>query len=82
MSQRYNGNTKKTKAERKSARDLKYLRIMPDNSAEGLESRWEHGWGYYLRMSIHPKSCRVFPLNVDATLRSDSWKGAVGVSFT
>ena len=36
-----NDNTKKTKATRHSARDLKNLYILPKNSAEGLGSRRE-----------------------------------------
>ena len=39
MSQRYNYRQhKKVKAERKSARDLKNLHILPENSAEDLRS--------------------------------------------
>ena len=45
MNQRYNDN-KKTKAERKSASDLENLRILLENSAEGLGSRREHCWSY------------------------------------
>ena len=29
-------------------------------------------------MRIHPKSCRMFTLKVAVTLRSRSWKAAVG----
>ena len=39
MSQRYSGNKKKAKAGRNSARDLKNLCILPENSAEQLGSR-------------------------------------------
>ena len=45
MNQRYNDN-KKTKAERKSASDFENLRILLENSAEGLGSRRERCWGY------------------------------------
>ena len=45
MNQRYNDN-KKTKAERKSASDFENLRILLENSAEGLGSRRERYWGY------------------------------------
>ena len=58
---------------------MKHLCIFPENSAESLGSRRERCWGYYLSMRIHPKSCRIFLQNVNATLLSDSWKGAVGV---
>ena len=37
---------KKAKAARYSARDLKNLHILPENSAEGLGSRREHCWHY------------------------------------
>ena len=38
--------TQKAKAERKSARNLKNLHILLENSAEGLRSRREHCWSY------------------------------------
>ena len=44
MSQRYKGNIKKAKATRYSARDLKNLCILQENSAEGLKSRRKCWW--------------------------------------
>ena len=38
--------TYKSKAARYSAKDLKNLRILPENSAEGLGSSREHCWSY------------------------------------
>ena len=46
MSQRYNNNIKRPKPLRYSARDLKNLRILLENSAEGLKSRRERCWRY------------------------------------
>ena len=46
MSQRYNDNIKRPKPLRYSARDLKNLRILHENSAEGLGSRRECCWRY------------------------------------
>ena len=46
MSQIYNGNIKKAKVTRNSTRDLKNLRILPENLAEVLGSRKEHCWSY------------------------------------
>ena len=37
---------KKAKASRYSAKDLKNLRILPENPVEGLRSRREHCWSY------------------------------------
>ena len=55
------------------ARDRKNLCILPENSAG------ESAAGItYLSMRIHPKSCRIFPLKVSATLLNGSRKGAVG----
>ena len=42
---------KKAKALRYSARDLKNLRILPENSAEGLRSRRQHCWRYIVSVS-------------------------------
>ena len=40
----------------------------------------ESGTGVtYLYMTIHPKSCRISPLQVAESLLIDSKKGAVGV---
>ena len=56
-----------------AARDCKNLCILPENSAG------ESAAGVtYLSMRIHPKSCRIFPLKVSATLLNGSRKGAVG----
>ena len=46
MSQRYYDNIKRPKPLRYSARDLKNLRILLENSAEGLKSRRERCWHY------------------------------------
>ena len=43
---KYRMTIQKAKAERKSARDLKNLFILPENSAEGLRHRRERCWGY------------------------------------
>ena len=45
MSQRYD-NTKKPKAARYLASDLKNLRILSDNLVQGLGSRRERRWSY------------------------------------
>ena len=74
MSQRYNDN--RARAKRKSARDLKNLVILQENSAEGLRPRREHCWDY---VSIYentpeklphlsPKRCCNFTLKAAATL--------------
>ena len=55
MSQRYNDNKKKAKAERKSAKVLKNLRILPESSVEELGSRREHCWGYTSIYENSPK---------------------------
>ena len=49
---------KKTRAKRKSARDLKNLHILPESSAEGLGSRTEHCWGY---ISIYENTPKKLP---------------------
>ena len=56
-----------------AARDRKNLRILPENSAGESTAGVT-----YLSMRIHPKSCRIFPLKVSATLLNGSRKGAVG----
>ena len=54
------------------ARDRKNFRILPENSAG------ESAAGVtYLSMRIHPKSCRIFPFKVSATLLNGSRKGTV-----
>ena len=56
-----------------AARDRKNLCILLENSAG------ESAAGVsYLSIRIHPKSCRIFPLKVSATLLNGSRKGAVG----
>ena len=60
----------------KKIRDLKKLRILLENSAEGLESRRECCWSY-VSVRIHPKSYYIFHVKVVATWLSGSWKGAV-----
>ena len=56
-----------------AARDRKNLGILPENSvgesAAGVT---------YLSIRIRPKSCRIFPLKVSATLLNGSRKDAVG----
>ena len=55
-------------AKRKSARNLKNLCILSENSAEGLGSRREHCWGYVSiyenipekLLHLPPKSCHSF----------------------
>ena len=81
MSQIYNDNTKRPKLKENQ---LGILRILSrefthfaGNSAEGLGSRRERCWDYYLSLRIRPKSCYIFPLKVAATLLSGSGKGAV-----
>ena len=46
MSQRYNDNIKRPRQLRYSARVLKNLHILLENSAEGLRSRRERCWHY------------------------------------
>ena len=70
---------KKVKVERKSARDIKKLCILPQNSAEGLGPRREHCLVTYLFMRIHAKSCRIFLLKVETSLLHGSRKGAIAV---
>ena len=53
--------TKKAKAKRKSARDLKNLDTLPENSEEGLRSRRGTAAVMYLSMGIQLKSCHIFP---------------------
>ena len=72
-------STQKDQSQKKAG-DLKNLSILPENSAEDLRSRRECCWGSYLSMRIQPKSCRIFPLKVAATLLSGSSKGTVGAS--
>ena len=76
MSQRYNDNIKRQKPKENQLGILN-LHISPENSEEGLGSRRECCW-HYVSMRIHPKSCRIFPLKVAATLLSGSRKGATG----
>ena len=60
MSQKYNGNTKRPKPKKKSARDLKNLCIFKRASSPG-ESAAEVT---YLSMRIHLKLCSIFSLRV------------------
>ena len=46
------------KTSKYSARDLKNLRILPENSSEGLRSWREHCWGY---ASIYKNAPKKFP---------------------
>ena len=57
-----------------SAREFKHF---AGNSAEGLRSRRECCWGYYLSMRIHPKSFCIFLLKVAETLLSGSRNNTV-----
>ena len=60
--------TQKGQSQRKLGRNLENLCILPENSAEGFESRWEHCWGYiYINENtikklshLPPKSCCNF----------------------
>ena len=49
---------KKAKAKRKSARDLKNLHILSENSTDGLRSRRERCWGY---ISAHENTPEKLP---------------------
>ena len=63
-------NTKRPKSkENKKNQILKIYAFCQKNSAEGLGP---------LSMRIHPKSCRIFPIKVETTLRDGSRKGAIG----
>ena len=70
--------TQKAKVERKLARDLRNLRILPENSEKGLMSRWEHCWGYVSINENTPKKLLHLPLTIAATLLNGSRKGADG----
>ena len=56
-----------TQNEKKSAKDLENLCILPENSAEGLRSRRERRMGYISIYENTPKSYWIFPLKVAAT---------------
>ena len=89
MSQIYNDNTKKSKTKENqlgilgiSARELMQF---AGNSAKGLRSKRERereresaAGVTYLSMKTSPKSRRIFPQKVAATLLSGSGKGTVG----
>ena len=67
----------KHQSRKKSSRDLKKLRILSENSSEGLVPRRKRCWGY-VSIRIPTKRCRIGPLKVAATLLSGSLKDAVG----
>ena len=88
MSQRYNNNIKRPKPLRYSARDLKNLCILLENSAEGLKSRRERCWHYVVsvfentpkhlvvqgRMQLEHSS-HIVKVGVEATcLHFNSWR--------
>ena len=50
------------KPERKSARDLKILQILPENSAKVIGWRREHCWGYISIYENTPKNLLQFYL--------------------
>ena len=56
-----------------AARDRKNLHILPENSAEESTAGVT-----YLFMRIHPKSCRIFPLEVTTALLNGSRKETDG----
>ena len=87
---RFKQQHKRAKAKRKSARDLKNLSILPENSAEGLRSRRECCWGY---VSIYenaplkfphlpPTSCHNFVVQGKAQLEHSSHIVKVDVEAT
>ena len=61
------------KTARYSAKDLKNLGILRENSAEGLGFRRERCWEY-VSMRIHLKRCRIFPLKVATILLNEGFK--------
>ena len=76
-----NDNTNRPKAARYSAWSLKKLLILPENIARDLGSRRERCWCYVCAFENTPEKLilkSIIPLNVPATLRSGSKKGAVG----
>ena len=64
---------KNAKAKSKSARDLKSVHILLENSAEDLDSIREHCRGEYIR-----KVRTSFPKKFTTMLLSGSRKGAIG----
>ena len=77
MSQRYNDNTKRPKLQDTQLGMLKFYVFCwkiqqrasgPGESAAGVT---------YQSLRIYPKSCRIFPLKVAATLLSGSRRGEV-----
>ena len=76
MSQK-NVNLKMPIPQRKSARDLTYLCILLENSAEGLGFKREHYWGHSTYENT-PETMLYSPLKVPSTLLHSSWKGTVG----
>ena len=82
MSQIYNDNTKRPKPNKNQLRSLgissrEFMHSF-GNSVEGLGSRRECCWGFLSIFKNAPKSCRISPLKVAATLLSGSGKGTVG----
>ena len=82
MSQTYNDNTKrpKLKENQLGILEISSREFMHSvrNSAEGLGSGRECCWGYISIFENTPKSCRISPLKVVATLLSGSGKGTIG----
>ena len=72
------------KTSKYSARDLKNLRILPENTSEGLRSWREHCWGY---ASIYENAPKNFPqlylmVQGSAQLEHSSHIVKVGVEAT
>ena len=81
MSQIYNNSTKRPKPKENQLGILEVSSMefmyFAGNSAQGLGSRREHFW-HHVSLRIHPKSCRIFPLKLAATVLSGSGKGEIG----
>ena len=80
MSQRYNDNIKRPKPLRYSARDLKNLRILLENSAEGLRSRRERCWHYVV--SVFEYTPKHFVVHGRKQLQHSNHIVKVGVKAT
>ena len=80
MSQRYYDNIKRPKPLRYSARDLKNLRILLENSAECLGSRRERCWRYVV--SVFENTPKNLVVQVRMQLEHSSRIVKVGVEAT
>ena len=77
----YSGNRYSQRYSDKSARDIKNLCILSENSAEDLGPRREYCLVTYLSVRMHPKSCHISPLKVETTLLGGSRKGTFGAEL-